>query len=57
MNKNANIYVCGNSKTVGPGVYYELLDTFYKEGKYSPEEAEALATNLRQQSRYQEDVF
>ncbi|WP_281975583.1 assimilatory sulfite reductase (NADPH) flavoprotein subunit [Halobacillus litoralis] len=53
----AYIYVCGDEKYMAKDVQDTLLEIFKNEGDLSTEEAEAYLAELRQQKRYQRDVY
>ncbi|MGP4059782.1 assimilatory sulfite reductase (NADPH) flavoprotein subunit [Halobacillus sp. H74] len=53
----AYIYVCGDEKYMAKDVQDTLLEIFKNEGGLSMEEAEAYLAELRQQKRYQRDVY
>ncbi|KAJ9464139.1 Sulfite reductase flavoprotein alpha-component [Diplonema papillatum] len=56
-NKNANFYICGDAKSMAPGVEQALKDAFQKHGNMSKEEAAAYLKNLEKQHRFHKDVY
>ncbi|MFC3041436.1 assimilatory sulfite reductase (NADPH) flavoprotein subunit [Virgibacillus xinjiangensis] len=57
VQEGANIYVCGDEKKMAQDVHDTLLDIFQKEGNMSAEQANDLLKEMRQQKRYQRDVY
>ncbi len=55
--KGANLYVCGNAKTLAPSVHEALLEIAQSQGCLSREVAETYLKELQEQHRYQLDVF
>ncbi|NPC92253.1 assimilatory sulfite reductase (NADPH) flavoprotein subunit [Bacillus sp. WMMC1349] len=57
LEDGAVFYICGDKKKMAKDVHHTLLDILQKEGNMSFEKAEAYLTELRQQKRYQRDVY
>jgi sulfite reductase (NADPH) flavoprotein alpha-component len=57
LQEGAHIYICGDKKNMAHDVHAALATVVQQEGGVSPEEAEAYLENLRQQERYQRDVY
>jgi sulfite reductase (NADPH) flavoprotein alpha-component len=53
----AHIYVCGDAKRMAKDVEIALVDIVAQHGARSAEEAAAFVTDLKKQSRYQQDVY
>ncbi|MFC2947360.1 assimilatory sulfite reductase (NADPH) flavoprotein subunit [Virgibacillus sediminis] len=57
IQEGANVYVCGDEKKMAQDVHDTLLEIFQKEGNMSAEQANDLLKEMRQQKRYQRDVY
>ncbi|MDA1475858.1 assimilatory sulfite reductase (NADPH) flavoprotein subunit [Bacillus changyiensis] len=57
LEEGAVFYVCGDKKKMAKDVHHTLLEILQKEGNMSFEKAEAYLTELKQQKRYQRDVY
>ncbi|WP_010531881.1 assimilatory sulfite reductase (NADPH) flavoprotein subunit [Lentibacillus jeotgali] len=57
ITEGANIYVCGDEKRMAKDVEDILLKILEQEGRMSAEEAGEYLKDLRQQKRYQRDVY
>ncbi|MDA7026156.1 assimilatory sulfite reductase (NADPH) flavoprotein subunit [Bacillus sp. CLL-7-23] len=57
LEDGAVFYVCGDKKKMAKDVHHTLLEILQKEGNMSFEKAEAYLTELKQQKRYQRDVY
>lgn len=57
LEEGAFLYICGNKRTVGIDVHQTLLEIIKNEGSISHEKAEEYLANLKQQKRYQRDVY
>lgn len=57
LQEGAHIYVCGDAAKMAKDVENALLDVIAQEGKLSPEEAEEYLDSLREEKRYQRDVY
>jgi sulfite reductase (NADPH) flavoprotein alpha-component len=53
----AHLYVCGDAKRMAPDVHEALVDIYVKHGGLSQEDAEARLSTLRDERRYQRDVY
>ncbi|HZA13960.1 MAG TPA: assimilatory sulfite reductase (NADPH) flavoprotein subunit [Myxococcaceae bacterium] len=53
----AHLYVCGDAQRMAPDVHAALVDVISEHGHQSRENAEAYLEALRQQERYQRDVY
>lgn len=53
----AYIYVCGDAGRMAKDVDKALLDVIAQQGKFSAEEAEEFLDGLREDKRYQRDVY
>ncbi|MDG2954728.1 assimilatory sulfite reductase (NADPH) flavoprotein subunit [Bisgaard Taxon 10/6] len=53
----AYIYVCGDAGRMAKDVDKALLDVIAQQGKFSTEEAEEFLDGLREDKRYQRDVY
>jgi NADPH-ferrihemoprotein reductase len=56
-NKNAWLFVCGDSIKMAPGVHEALLEVFAREGNLSKADAEQMLLDMKQRNVYQLDVF
>ena len=57
LQEGAYIYVCGDAAKMAKDVENALLDVIAQEGKLSPEDAEEYLDGLREEKRYQRDVY
>jgi len=57
MFKGANIYLCGNKRTMALGVRKAMMDLFCSEGKMNELEVRELIKRLKTERRWQEDVY
>ena len=57
LQEGAVVYICGDKKNMAQDVHNTLLDIIEKEGSMSREQAEAYLTEMKQQKRYQRDVY
>ncbi|PFG12436.1 assimilatory sulfite reductase (NADPH) flavoprotein subunit [Bacillus sp. es.036] len=57
IQKGAHIYVCGDEKYMAKDVHIALVNILEKQGGLSESEAEAYLSDLRNEKRYQRDVY
>jgi sulfite reductase (NADPH) flavoprotein alpha-component len=57
LQEGAVVYICGDEKNMAKDVHNTLIEIIEKEGKVNREEAEEYLTNMKQQKRYQRDVY
>ncbi|MGA9519916.1 MAG: assimilatory sulfite reductase (NADPH) flavoprotein subunit [Myxococcaceae bacterium] len=57
LERGASVYVCGDAQGMAPDVHAALVDIISKHGQRSREDAEAYLDGLREQHRYQRDVY
>ena len=57
LQEGAYFYVCGDASKMAKDVEQTLLDVIAKEGNLSPDEAEDYLNELREEKRYQRDVY
>lgn len=57
LQEGAYIYVCGDAAKMAKDVERTLLDVIIQEGKLSHDEAEEYLDHLREEKRYQRDVY
>jgi sulfite reductase (NADPH) flavoprotein alpha-component len=57
LEDGAHFYVCGDAKRMAKDVEAALLQVVVKEGGKSPEEAKAYLEKLKEDRRYQRDVY
>ncbi|TNG94166.1 NADPH-dependent assimilatory sulfite reductase flavoprotein subunit [Pasteurellaceae bacterium USgator11] len=57
LQQGAHIYVCGDASRMAKEVEQALLDVIAQQGKLSAEEADEYLDELRQNKRYQRDVY
>ncbi len=57
LEQGAYLYVCGDAQRMAPDVHAALVDVVSEHGNRSREDAEAYLDSLRQQQRYQRDVY
>ena len=57
LQEGAYFYVCGDASKMAKDVEQALLDVIAKEGNLSPDEAEDYLNELREEKRYQRDVY
>ncbi|HEH8083381.1 TPA: hypothetical protein SH144_002930, partial [Staphylococcus aureus] len=53
----AAIYICGDEKCMAKDVHQAIKDVLVKERHISQEEAETILRQMKQQQRYQRDVY
>jgi len=57
LEEGAHVYVCGDAKRMAHDVHAALASILEQEGGLSPEEAIGYLDRMRQESRYQRDVY
>ena len=57
LQEGAVVYICGDEKNMANDVHNTLIEIIEKEGKMSREEAEEYLAEMKQQKRYQRDVY
>jgi len=57
LEEGAHVYVCGDEKRMAKDVHAALLEIIRQEGGLSREESEAYLAKMRQEKRYQRDVY
>lgn len=57
LQQGAHIYVCGDASKMAKDVEHALLDVIAQQGQLSAEDADEYLDNLRQDKRYQRDVY
>ena len=57
LEQGAVIYVCGDEKTMAADVDATIHHIIEQQGQKTPEEAKAFVNELKQQNRYQRDVY
>jgi len=57
LEKGAHFYVCGDANRMAKDVHQALLDIIQEFGGKSEEDAQAYLKELRNQNRYQKDVY
>ena len=57
LQQGARIYVCGDASRMAKDVEQALLDTIAEQGGLSADDADEYLDNLRQEGRYQRDVY
>lgn len=57
LEQGAVIYVCGDEKTMAADVDATIHRLIEQQGQKTPEEAKAFVNELKQQNRYQRDVY
>ena len=57
LQNGAHIYVCGSASHMAKDVEQALLDVIAAQGACSAEDAEEYLDELRQNKRYQRDVY
>ena len=55
--QGASVYVCGDAQRMAKDVHAALIDIIATQGGVDSEAAEDFLLNLRQQGRYQRDVY
>jgi sulfite reductase (NADPH) flavoprotein alpha-component len=55
--ENAVVYICGNKRTMGQAVKSSLEQIILNEGGYSPEEALKYIQIMKEERRYQTDLY
>ncbi|BBN59218.1 assimilatory sulfite reductase (NADPH) flavoprotein subunit [Hydrogenovibrio marinus] len=57
LQRGAFVYVCGDASRMAKDVHQALIDVIAEHGNRSQEEAEAYLDQLKQEKRYQKDVY
>lgn len=57
LEEGAVVYICGDEKNMAKDVHNTLIAIIEKEGKMSREKAEEYLAEMKQQKRYQRDVY
>lgn len=57
LQQGAHIYVCGDAARMAKDVNQALLEVIAQQGKLSADDAEEYLDNLREEKRYQRDVY
>ncbi len=57
LEQGAVIYVCGDEKSMASDVDATIHQIIEQQGQKTPEEAKAYVNELKQQKRYQRDVY
>jgi sulfite reductase (NADPH) flavoprotein alpha-component len=57
LQEGAVVYICGDKKNMAHDVHNALLEIIEKEGGMSREKAEEYLADMKQQKRYQRDVY
>jgi sulfite reductase (NADPH) flavoprotein alpha-component len=57
LENGAYFYVCGDKQYMAKDVHTALLTVIEKEGSMSPEDAEAYLNGMKEQGRYERDVY
>ncbi|MCF7530009.1 assimilatory sulfite reductase (NADPH) flavoprotein subunit [Neisseria lisongii] len=57
LQQGAHIYVCGDAAKMAKDVEEALLDVIARQGKLDPEDAADYLNDLREDKRYQRDVY
>ena len=57
LQEGAYFYVCGDAARMAKDVEAALLDVIAQEGKLSTEDTEEYLNTLREEKRYQRDVY
>ena len=57
LQQGAFVYICGDKKNMAQDVHNTLLEIIEKEGGMNREKAEEYLADLKQQQRYQRDVY
>lgn len=57
LEEGAVVYICGDEKRMAKDVHCTLVEIIAKEGNLSHEDAEQYLARLRQNNRYQRDVY
>ncbi|WP_319558463.1 assimilatory sulfite reductase (NADPH) flavoprotein subunit [Thiomicrorhabdus sp.] len=57
LQRGAFIYVCGDASRMAKDVHQALIDVIAEHGNRSSEQAEAYLDQLKQEKRYQKDVY
>ena len=57
LQQGAHIYVCGDAARMAKDVNQALLEIIAQQGKLSADDAEEYLDNLREEKRYQRDVY
>jgi len=57
LDQGAQVFVCGNARTLAPGVRAALQQMYVDKTSSTADEAEAWLTGLRREHRYLEDIW
>lgn len=57
LEQGAVIYVCGDKKSMAADVDATIHQIIEQQGQKTPEEAKSFVKELKQQKRYQRDVY
>ena len=57
LQEGAAVYICGDKNNMAKDVHNTLLEIIEKEGSMSREKAEEYLADMKQQKRYQRDVY
>lgn len=57
LQQGAYLYVCGDASRMAKDVNQALLDVIAQQGSLNADEAEEYLDNLREEKRYQRDVY
>lgn len=57
LEQGAYVYVCGDEKAMAADVHQALIQIVAEQGKLTQEQAEQFVKGLKQQKRYQRDVY
>ncbi len=57
LQQGAHIYVCGDASKMAKDVEHALLDVIAQQGGLNADDADEYLDNLRQEKRYQRDVY
>ncbi len=57
LERGAHLYICGDANRMAKDVHQTLLDIIAQEGNLSSEQAEKYLKELRNNKRYQKDVY
>lgn len=57
LEEGANIYLCGNKRTMAPDVRNAIVKVISSEGGVSTDRAQVILENLKREGRFQEDVY
>jgi len=57
LERGAHLYVCGDANKMAKDVHQTLIDIISEQGQLNSEQAEQYLKNLRNNKRYQKDVY